>query len=338
MTSSTPRADVGRRSARWIAAAAIAITSLVPDVARASPEAEALFEEGKRLMGEGRIGEACRSFEKSFALDPLGGTLMGLAICHEKEGKLATALREFERARAIAEAAGRSDRVEHALRSIASLEPRVPRVIVEVPPESRVAQLEVKLDGQLLAPDEWNTARPIDPGPHRIEWSAPGRSAGSAGVDAREGSREQVFVRFEGATSTDIAAPSTPPSEDGGTPPTRIAAFVTGGVGLASQGASAVLGVVALGHASDSDADCDLDVEPVRCGPAGLDAFEAGETTALGADVALGAGLLLVGASVVLFLWPTDDGTDAAAGDGTAGFIRAAGAPGRASLVAGGRF
>ncbi len=330
MTSLTPRADRHARGAHAAALAWSVVLTLLTTDALAAPEAEQMFEEGKRLMAEGKVPEACRAFERSFALEPLGGTLMGLAICHEKEGKLATALGDYHRARGVADAAGRADRVELALRSIASLEPRVPRVIVDVPASSRVAGLEVQLDGVALAPDEWNTARPVDPGTHRITWAATGMAPGSASVDAREGKRQQVSITF--------LAPAPPtPEDEAGMSPTTIAAVVTGASGVAALTVGAVLGIVALGDKSDSDADCDLDQEPVRCGPQGLASYESGRDLALGADIALGAGLLLVGASVILFVLPADDEATSAA-QTPAARARVEGGPGRLGFAFDGRF
>ena len=57
--------------------------------------AEALFKEGKKLLAEQKVPEACRKFESSYRIDPAPGTLINLALCHEQEGKLATAWGEF---------------------------------------------------------------------------------------------------------------------------------------------------------------------------------------------------------------------------------------------------
>jgi len=329
--SSIPRSSKRKRKRKRLRFSEVvlcAILAVVPTTAKATPEAEALFDEGKRLLAEGRVPEACKAFEKSFAVDPLGGTLMGLAICHEKQGLLATALREYDRAAEIAKAADRQDRVEHALLAMESLRLRVPHLVVEVPAEGRPAGLVVKIDGVPLAPQEWNADRVVDPGAHRIEWSAQGIAFGSAAVTLKEGARQQVQVLFE------RPALATVEEEETGLEPTTIAGIVTGAASVAALGAGAVLGVVALGKGADSDADCDVGGSPVTCGPSGLAAFDSGRDLALASDITLAAGLLLAGASVTLFLWPTDDDDASAA----APWVRAAGGPDIASIVAGGRF
>ena len=98
-----------------------------------------------------------------------------------------------------------------------------------------------------------------------------------------------------------------------------------------------VLGVLALGKTADAEADCDAGGPPVSCGPAGLAAFESGRDLALAADIVLGTGILLVGASVTLFLWPSDSDSADTAGAPTP-WVRTAGGPGRASVSLGGDF
>jgi hypothetical protein len=68
----------------------------VPDDAAA----EALFLDGRRLMDLGKIDEACAKFDASEKPSPALGTLMNLADCEEKRGRIATAwAREDQRSR-----------------------------------------------------------------------------------------------------------------------------------------------------------------------------------------------------------------------------------------------
>ena len=58
-------------------------------------EAEQLFREGREAMKRADYALACPSFERSLALDPALGTLLNLAVCEEKRGRLGQALARY---------------------------------------------------------------------------------------------------------------------------------------------------------------------------------------------------------------------------------------------------
>lgn len=72
--------------------------------------ATVLFDKGRQLISEGQVSQACPAFEESERLDPSGGTILNLALCHELEGRLARAWSEFNEAVMFARKDGRRDR------------------------------------------------------------------------------------------------------------------------------------------------------------------------------------------------------------------------------------
>src|SRR5687768_11915066 len=97
--------------------------------------ANALFDEGKRLMQSGKFAEACTKFADSQRLDPGVGTILNLAACYEKNGQTASAWSAYRAAAAAARDKGQSAREKAARESVARLEPGLLKVIVTVTPQ-----------------------------------------------------------------------------------------------------------------------------------------------------------------------------------------------------------
>lgn len=257
-----------------LAAAAVLTLSVAPTIARAQSNnamvAEALFEEGQKLMDAGKVKEACVKFASSQKLDPATGTLLNLAACHEKQGLTATAWLEFSEALAQASRAGDKGRIDFAKHHIAALEKQLHRVLIEVLKPHKL--MTVKLDGQDLPKDALGTAIPLDPGEHKIEVYQPGKElwkrtvqAGtSAGTDRIE-VPELEDKHYDIPTIKTDEVPKeekpkeTPPPATGGGGGANIpliAGVATAGVGVAGVVIGSVFGVMAMGAASDRDKIC----------------------------------------------------------------------------------
>src|SRR5687768_960846 len=94
--------------------------------------AEALFQQGRALLDAGKVREACPKLAESHRLDPATGTLIALALCHEAEGKLASAWAEFSDAEGRARAEGAKDREAVAHEHATALFPRLSALTIEV--------------------------------------------------------------------------------------------------------------------------------------------------------------------------------------------------------------
>jgi len=176
-----------------IIAASLCAASLAHATEGEALVAQSLFEEGRALMEAGRFPEACAKLARSHALDPSGGTLLNLAVCREREGRLATANAAFERALAQATLDQRQDRAALAREHLDALRPRLPHLAIDVgagAPEGLVVQL----DGVTLPVEAWGTPVAVDPSEHAITARAPGKVAAEVHVTVTEGESIRVAV------------------------------------------------------------------------------------------------------------------------------------------------
>lgn len=310
------RQPVARRVASLLAgrsvAAAACIAALSP---RAFAEervseralAEALFREAKQLMAAERYSEACPKLAESQRLDPGGGTLLNLALCHEKDGKVATAWAEFQDARSVARREGRTDREALADEHIAALEPELAKLIVTVAKaESKPNGFVVAMDGAPLGEPAWGTPVPVDPGEHVVRATAPGMVAWEQHVTASKGASVSVDVpalaRAAGVSDATeerrAVGPDAAParSETGGA--ARTAAWVVGGAGVVALGIGTYFGLHAISLRQQSDDKCPND----RCTPEGVSLNDSAKSSALGADIGVGIGIAALVTSVYLFV------------------------------------
>lgn len=134
--------------------------------------AEALFQEGRRLLSEGKVTAACEKLKDSFALDPMSGTLLNLADCYEKDGRMATAWARFRNAANLAKSQGKTEQVAEANRRIKALESELSYLKIEVP--EPVPGLEVYRNDAEVTSASFGVEVPIDPGKVTVVASAPG--------------------------------------------------------------------------------------------------------------------------------------------------------------------
>ena len=179
------------------------------------PAAEAMFREGRRLMAEGNVAQACAQFAGSYALEPASGTLLNLALCHEKEGKIATAWAEFRAAATLAREQDRRDRSAAAEERIAVLEPKLAYVTVVAPPG--IADLTVTDDESGSSALGLGTAVPVDAGIHHLHAIAPGYRAWMTKFEIADGEQRTVEIanlepEQAPRPSLDLASPSGPSS------------------------------------------------------------------------------------------------------------------------------
>lgn len=287
-----------------------------------SAAAEALFREGRDLLEQGKVAEACPKFAESQRLEPATGTLIGLALCHEQEGKLASAWAEYLEAEAMAGRERQTEREEFARTRAAELEPRLSRLEIVIAPEAAAIEgLEVLHDGAVVGKGAYGLATPTNGGEHTIEARAPGHHPFSTVVElATEGGRVTVTVpALEPAPVEVTPTPDAdrPADELRAEPPRAFTDFTamqwagigSAGAGVVALGVGGYFVVSALGHHDASKEDCDGDV----CGPTGTRERRAAIDDGNLATVFGIGGAVLAGTGATLFFLGQPDGSGARA-------------------------
>ncbi|HUJ59975.1 MAG TPA: hypothetical protein VLX92_15830 [Kofleriaceae bacterium] len=161
---------------RKLLVVALAVTAHAAwaDPAEDRARSDQLFEEGKALEKADNLLGACAKYEQALALNRNAvGTILNVALCDEKAGKVASAYNLFSDARDRA----REQNLEHhekaALEHLDSLRNEVPHLAVAFsePPSS---DTELLVNGQVV-PIAKATDVLVDPGTCTIVVSRPGR-------------------------------------------------------------------------------------------------------------------------------------------------------------------
>ncbi len=155
-----------------------------------------------------------------------------------------------------------------------------------------VTDVRVTMDGQPLREALDGKAVPVDPGTHTLRFEHGGETPIDQQIVVREGEKSRVVT-----VSWAKVVPASGAGSDGAPPPaptSHTAAWVFGGVGVASLATFGVLGIHGVARRSDLEKECFG-----RCAQSKIDSVK---TEFAIADVALGVGIVSVGIATVLFL------------------------------------
>jgi hypothetical protein len=258
--------------------------------------AETLFYTARGLMDDNKIAKACKKFRESYRLDPAAGTLLNLAVCHEKEGRLASAWGEFRQAQADARRSNRSDREQLAKDAIARIEPELPYLTIIVPKGARVAGLGVQRNGVPLEEGAWETELPIDPGTNEITATAPQYKQEKKLITIEK--RQHLTVTLDPLEPAPVERPPAPYWTS-----SRVIGIAAIGAGAVAIGVGSVFGVNAMNNKSKSDSSCPTFDGELRCQPGGASAMSTAQSQAWVADLGIGIGAAAVVTGGLLMLF-----------------------------------
>jgi hypothetical protein len=275
-----------------------------PSVALADAPAKdgkELFVQGRTAFNDGKYEVARSYFEQSQAIDPAVGTLLNLAVCEEKLGRLAAALGHLKEALVKVEPA--DNRRPLITERLADLEKRTPRLTVRSakPLNSNVT---VSLDGKPIEPAALGTAMRVDPGVRALKCAVPSGVLCAQTVTVREG-EDAVAVL---ALTEPVASPPPVAVQSPAPPVSEVAPrsanalpYVIGGIGIASLAAGLITGMAVINRKATVSDHCDAS----GCDQQGLDAARTGKTLEVISTVTTLVGVAGIGTSAYLLLVPS---------------------------------
>jgi hypothetical protein len=319
---------MSKRIAITLLASAAALTALVGPGRRARAggsdvaTAQILFDDAKKLIAEGNYGDACPKLQESQRLAPGIGTEFNLADCFEHTGRLASAWAAFLDVAEQTHGRAEHEREKVARDRAAALEPKLGRLILNVPPAVRVEGLEVRRDGATVGAALWGVDVPVDSGQHSVEARAPGKIAWTAHVTSADGQSSSIDVPALTPAPPPSATPSAPASSvppaasvsvsvvgTASTAPTETSSPSHAPAYVVGAGAAALVGLGVVGlvlynsRVNDYNANtkCPGIGEPNQPSPCDSIVNQAYTWRSVGV-VSFIAGGLALGAAVVLFV------------------------------------
>ena len=291
------------------------------EAAKPQVRADALFKEGRQLLDQKKYDEACAKLSESQRLDPGAGTLLALALCHEGQGKTATAWAELDEAAKLGRKVGRQDLASAAEKRARIMEPNLSKLIIRMPkegPKQELVDLTVKVDGAKIPLEDFGAPFAIDSGEHKVDMTAKGklpktqiiRMSGAGTIEIVVDKLEDAPAAAAVAVSEPVSqtttrsapvkiAPLTEPPPDGESP-TRGSAQRTFGVVLGA------LGIGGLGAGGYFAAKAISDGAAARCNgpcPAGAsDANDRAKQSTTNAIIAFSSGTVALAAGTIIYL------------------------------------
>lgn len=285
----------------------VAALTAVPTVAHADDaavaEAQQRFQEGLDLADAGKHEPARLKFQQAWAVFKSPAVLYNLARTEQLTGHELEALEHF---RAFVKISQTDAKITDAMREKArqnadDLAKKVGQIELEVPPAARVT-----VDGKPV--ESITDPVPVRPGSHKVEATFEGKSK-HVSVDCSAGAIVKAKIEFEASGFTE------PPREGHRPMPTGkwLVPTIMGVVGLGGIGLG--IGMAASSQSAKDESETLRKDTQGLCAPVGGNPDKCAEYRAKRDDASstatisyvgyIAGGVLLAGALVTYFIWPT---------------------------------
>lgn len=213
---------------------------------------------GYQLAQDNKCADALPHLTESLRLDPRAITLINLADCEEKTGALMSALGHWKDAQTRANDEGQKPIVEEAGKRAATLDPKIPRLTLQLAASSP-KDATVERDGKPVDAATLGQPVMVDPGSHSVVVHAPGHDDAKTTYTLGENEKRSVDLEVGPANAPAKPVPPTSPVE----PPReatkrKMSPLVPIGFGVGAAGVAVgvVTGILAMGKASDVKDGC----------------------------------------------------------------------------------
>jgi len=300
---------------RCFGTAFIAGSMITASALAQTPVASELYDKGLAEMNERRFETGCPMLAESVRLDRRPGSLFTLAECQARWGKTATAVAHFDDYLAwygrmsTSDQTAQRDRYDLARARKAELEPKVPKLLLELPPDAP-ADTVVELDRTRLDRPAIGVGLPVDPGAHRVVVKTGGKErerrfeiaeSASLTIKLELPELERSAPRPAPVVRADEKKAETPPKSSDSRKTWMLGAFGLGGAGLV---VGSVAGVLAWREKSAVEDGC----RDHECNADGKQAADRLQRNALISNIGFGVGVAAIGVGVVL--WSTEPKRD----------------------------
>lgn len=257
--------------------------------------ARALGQEGVTLADGGDCVAASEKLARAEKIFHAPTTLARLGECQIATGRLVEGTESLRRVirEVLPPNAPNAFRAaqERARETLDEATPRIARLKIAVAARADAA-LTVRVDGEPMPLANLNTDRPMDPGEHVVEASAPGFTKATQKIYLAEGGVDSVAMTLEVDPNAPVA------SKGGAASGSRLPAYLAFGAGAVSLGVGAAFGLAALSAKSDLDAACRNEI----CPRSEQNSLGSVKTLATVSTIGFVAGVVGLGAGVYFLL------------------------------------